>query len=83
MLDDLLNSKKARKSLKKSFSTVEKLATNSLSSKETSDLIYKSNKNDLSDQEVANLREKGIKGYKFIQENFLSKKKKKKKKDLF
>ncbi|HBQ98328.1 MULTISPECIES: hypothetical protein [unclassified Roseofilum] len=83
MLDDLLNSKKARKSLKKSFSTVEKLATNSLSSKETSDLIYKSKKNELSDQEVSKLREKGIKGYKFIQENFISKKKKKKKKDLF
>lgn len=79
MLDDLLDPKKARKTFKKSFSTFEKLATNSLSDKEISDLIYKAKKNGLSDEEVASLLEQGTKGYKFIQENFISKKKKKKK----
>ena len=83
MLDDLLDPKKARKTLKKGFSTVEKLATSSLTDKEISDLIYKSRKNGLTDPEVASLLEQGTKGYKIIQENLLSKKKKKKKKDYF
>lgn len=76
MLDDLLDPKKARKTFQKSFSTFQKLATNSLTDKEIADLIYKARKNGLSDEEVANLLEQGTKGYKFIQENFISKKKK-------
>ncbi|MDJ1179331.1 hypothetical protein PJF56_10690 [Roseofilum sp. BLCC_M91] len=77
MLDDLLDPKKARKTLKKGFSTLQKLATNSLTDKEIADSIYKAKKNGLSDREVASLLEQGTKGYKIIQENLIGKKKKK------